>query len=342
MENALLYDWFTCSFKVLDFSVLIDMLDMRKQPWKESEKGSRMRYAHRLEFDGISIHYTEEADNARFNPGCCLEMSGQGCRDFEQFGSGDWDQLVRFCIASGGNITRVDIAFDDFTGVLPIDIISKMAMARQFTSQSQHLRIMSESVDRDPSHDCISVCPGSKSSDIYIRIYDKRVERKRWELEHWVRCEIQLREHNAIGFLTAAGGLGDRYCGVLANYLVYRCAGADSNVSRHPVAPFWAAFLRDASRLSINSRRDTEYNRARLDAHIYDRNHRAIKTAILADGLPEFLRKTFEDSEALPKKYQSLLESAENSANILRILGEPQPRQLRDLSAQLDDLQGIV
>ena len=334
MDNRLLYDWLTVSFKVLDYDVLLRGLGLAGLAWSEQDTGSRLRYGHRLAFDGMSLHYTDEWDN-RHNQGCCLEFSGQGCRDFETYGTGDWAELFRLVRGCEARVTRLDIAYDDFTGVLPLDIIADMAARYQFTARSQHLRIMRESVDAQPDHMGISVCHGTKSSDLYIRLYDKRVEKKRWDLPHWVRCEIQLRNDNTAGFVGASGSLGERYAGVLRNYLQYSCAGTDGNMRRHPVAPFWESFLVGAAAIKINTRCDTEYNRDRLDRHIYDRNHRAIKTAILADGLPEFLRKTFDDSEQLPQKYQHLLESSENSDNILAILGESQDTQLADLAGQV-------
>ena len=132
-ENCLLSDWFTCSFKVLDYSVLQQFLGMSGRAWSLSDRGSKLRYGQRLEAGGISIHYTESND-IKHVQGCCLEMSGQGCREFETYGTGDWESLLSFCLNAGGSITRVDIAYDDFTGVLPLDIIADMAARYQFTA----------------------------------------------------------------------------------------------------------------------------------------------------------------------------------------------------------------
>ena len=336
MDNRLLYDWLTVSFRSLDYDVLLRALGLHHLAWAEQDTGSRLRYGHRLAFDGISVHYTDDWD-IRHNAGCCLEMSGQGCRDFESYGTGDWVDLWRFVRGCQGKVTRLDIAYDDFSGVLPLPIIADMAARYLFTARSQHLRIMHESVDSDPDHMGISVCHGTKSSDIYIRIYDKRVERKRWDLPYWVRCEIQLRGDNCAGFVGAESGLGDKYAGVLRNYLQYRCPGTDSNLRRHPVAPFWDKFLGAAAALQINTRCDVEYNKQRLDAHVYDRNHNAIRTAIITDGLPEFLRRTFADQQELPSKYQDIICTAaasDNSDAILRILGETTEVQLCELAQQ--------
>ena len=56
-------------------------------------------------------------------PVCVWRCPGQGCRDFETFGKGDW-WLFEFIRLTGGTVTRLDIAYDDFSGVLPLRTIS--------------------------------------------------------------------------------------------------------------------------------------------------------------------------------------------------------------------------
>ena len=50
--------------------------------------------------------------------GVCVEMSGKGCRTFEEFGNGDYEwifTLVRQQQPDGEmKITRLDVAYDDF------------------------------------------------------------------------------------------------------------------------------------------------------------------------------------------------------------------------------------
>ena len=111
MDNCFLFDWLTVSFQGLSFGDCISLLGMNHKTWEDQKTGSRMRYAHRLAYDGISIHYTEDGDT-KHQAGCCIEMSGQGCRDFETFGSGDWSGLFEEIQFLGGNITRLDIAVD--------------------------------------------------------------------------------------------------------------------------------------------------------------------------------------------------------------------------------------
>ena len=199
MENALLYDWLTVSFKDVDFQDLIYFLGLHEKPWRE--RSTRLFYEKRIEFDGISVHYSSEFD-VTHNKGCCLEMSGQGCRDFETFSDCSWSELFDFIKATDGRITRIDIAYDDFSGVLDIPVMASFARQFWFTSRSQKIRIMEESEDGEPDHMGYSVCHGSKSSDLFIRCYDKRVEKHAWDIPHWVRFEVQLRNDNCMGFVS--------------------------------------------------------------------------------------------------------------------------------------------
>lgn len=338
MENCILYDWLTVSFQNVNQQDLIQVLGLSRCPWDDQGTGSRLKYGHRMSFDGVSVHWSDGWDT-RHNVGCCLEMSGQGCRDFETYGSGDWNMLFEFIALAGGRVTRLDIAYDDFSGVLPIKIIGGMADSFYFTARTQHVRTMRDSDDGDPDHVGLSICHGSKSSEVYIRIYDKRAEKHAWiDFPHWVRCEVQLRGSNAQGFLSAAGSIGDRFRGVLSNYLLYRCPAEDSNKRRWAVAPFWDKFLESAAALSVHQTRDVEYNKDRLDRHIYGRNYNSLRSEILIDGLPVFLDKVFGHTEELPPKYATLCKAAQNSDEILQILGETTTTgQIQQLQQQLAD-----
>lgn len=338
MENAIIYDWLTVSFVGVDVDTLLHVMGLTGLAWEEQQTGSRLRYGHRLSYDGISIHYTDDWD-MKHNSGICLEMSGQGCRDYETFGKKDWWLLFEFIRLTKGKVTRLDIAYDDFTGVLPLRIMYDMADKWYFTARTQKCRLMKEADDADPLHAGLSVCHGSKSSEVYVRCYDKRVERHAWDqFEHWVRFEVQLRGSNAAGFLSASGSLGERFRGVIANYINYRCPGEDSHKDRWKLAPWWCKFLENAAALSVHQCRNVEYNKDRLDAHIYDRNHNAVKAEILADGLPAFLRTVFGHSEDLPAKYKSILQASENAAEIQRILGYTSSgAQLLAVAGQIGD-----
>lgn len=341
MDNCLLFDWLTVSFKDCSFGDCIKMLGMESKSWDEQKSGSRLRYACRIAFDGISIHYTPNVEDTKHTPGCCIEMSGQGCRDFESFGSGDWPGLFDLIDEYAGTITRLDVAYDDFRKLLPIDIIADCARLGLFTSRSQRLQIYydwANHTERDRA--ALTIMHGSRSSDFAIRIYDKRAEKNAWEeFDHWVRLEIQMRKGCAGGFvqqLRELGNLGETFSGVLNNYLEYICKSDDSNKSRVMVAPWWSMFVNSVRVLRVHSKKDVEYNLDRMLAHI-DRNHNPIKSTILAVGLDSFLKTTFGHNEPLPDKYKHILQGLDNGDAILETLRQKPASQVSAVVADCFD-----
>lgn len=336
-KNSILYDWLTVSFQTVNYKELIHLLGLDSVSWQPDK--TRLHYATRLKFDGISVHYTEDYDT-RHQAGCCLEMSGQGCRDFETFGTGDWNLLFEFIALAGGNVTRLDVAYDDFSGVLPLRQIFDQADRGEYNTKKKKLLLTKSSCDADPDHAGLSVCHGSKASEVFLRIYDKRVERHAWDqYSHWVRFEMQLRDSSACGFLKLSGSIGEKFRGVLTNYINYvDPSETDTNRNRWPLSSWWSDFLENAAAMSVYTKHDIEYNKDRLDAHIYDRNHNAVKTEILTDGLPAFLARVFDHTEDLPARYDSILQASENAAEIQRILGlTTSGAQVLTVAAQIGD-----
>jgi hypothetical protein len=284
-KYLVLYDWVTVSIPCMEPSEVLEWCGLHGLSW-DVQDGSKLHYAQRMSCDGITLHYTPPTDS-RHNVGCCLEMSGRGCRRFETAASISLVDLLEWAVDCGFKVTRLDVALDDFCGLIDLPTMAGQARRFEYTAQCRKVRIMEECDSGEPEHLAISVCHGSKSSEIYIRCYDKRAERNAWdELPHWVRLEVQLRGSNCIGWLLNDAPIGEKLRGVLANYLQYRVPSADTNKARWALSPWWARLLRCASAIRVSTPCDAEYNRDRLNAHVYDRNHNAIATAILSDGLP--------------------------------------------------------
>lgn len=112
-ENIVLYDWLSFTSKVHTPEDLISALGLSQCPWQEI-KGAH-GYRDRKYFSCISIHY-----NGREDMGVWVEMSGQGCRTFETVSRLGWPALFAFIANNGLKITRLDVAFDDHTGIFDI------------------------------------------------------------------------------------------------------------------------------------------------------------------------------------------------------------------------------
>jgi len=309
MENCILYDWVSITSKIHSPENFIELLGLN-QPgisW-EQIKGAH-GYRDRLYWEKISIHY-----NGREDMGVWLEMSGQGCRAFETFGSGDYAALFDEVLQEPEqmNLTRLDVAFDDHTGILPLKLIAadtqelEEATPVHFVSRFSKRSVEWAHTDGFP-RPALTVYHGSKSSACMIRIYDKAAERGFFD-QHWVRCELQMRDARALAFVQNSGNPGETFRGVLHNYLRYVDKDPhDSNRWRWPVKQYWADLLDGVAPIRLYSKPGADYNMVNLENYIFTQAAGAIYTYLECFGVEMFLRRLKEDRGELNPKYKQLL-----------------------------------
>ncbi len=267
-ENIVLYDWFSFTSKKHTPEELIKALGLEALPWIETTGAHG--YMDRLYFGSISIHY-----NGREDMGVWVEMSGQGCRNFETYTTlpNKWGSLISFVLGNKLHITRVDVAYDDHTGILDIDRIANDTVNQLFVSRLtcwQSIRSSSGT----------SVVIGSPKSKTLIRIYDKAAERG-FEEMHWIRVELQLRDSRAENFIKLMLPIGEAFAGVLLNYLRFvEPDETDSNKSRWTMADYWEALVGDVGRISIFTMPGAEYNLEKCKDYVMNQAGNAIAALI--------------------------------------------------------------
>lgn len=305
-ENVILFDWLTVSCKEEDPWYWVTLLHMEDLAWTAMEKG-RHGYRNGIYFGSISILYDGNPDM-----GVCLDMSGQGCRTFEEYGSGDFIGLFRlFSQDDRFHITRLDVAFDDHSGILDIRQLfhdtDDQDGGQQFVSKFRKSKIEKSFQD---GRSGISIYHGSEQSEIMIRIYDKAAERGLPEEQHWVRVELQLRRDRASQFAFAAVSepVGTLFRGVLVNYVRYvDDPGADSNRWRWPMKAYWEELIDQVGRISIFVKPGVEYNIRQLDHYVFDQAANAIGASIDIYGAPFFMEQIQKRRSDNPK-YRRLVE----------------------------------
>lgn len=151
-KNIILYDWFAMTSKVDSVESLLNQLGLKTSlPFKET-KGF-YGYRSRLKFDGISIYYDYCYKDTDYP---LLELTGQGCRDYETYTDGNWGRLFQLALDTDNyHVTRLDVAYDDHEGILDINKIVRKTEKRHFVSRSQ-VGTITNSFDRDK--DAYSVC----------------------------------------------------------------------------------------------------------------------------------------------------------------------------------------
>ena len=291
-ENLILIDWITFTSKAWSVDQLKYELGLIDQDWTLAEYG-RYGYKRKEVFSGVSILYDGRLnEDGEDDMGVCVECSGQGCRALESFGHIDWLVFLAFLMddLNEFNITRLDLAYDDHTGIL-----DKLRL--KLDTDDGNYRSKFRSWEVRYGNKGFSIHHGSKQSQVFIRIYDKAAERGLLDGTHWIRVEIQLRAENASGAVKAyleQRTLGGVYGGILATYLVYCEESDDSNKSRWPTADYWEQLIQGAQRIHIAAAPGVEYNIFHLEAFIRDTAGGGLKTWIEIfglDSLPDLLKK---------------------------------------------------
>lgn len=317
-ENRIIIDWVSFTTRKHTLYEIIDLLELRDLPW-ETVRGSH-GFMWRQYFNGISLHFNEKLLNYNYynlsdeekeelnkSDFVWLEMSGQGCRAFETYGNGNYEILFELARKDPENIhiTRLDIAFDDMTGVLDIDTICDETREEHFTSRIKKYQSIY-------SNGGNAVYFGSKQSNIFIRIYDKAQERGYDSNDlHWIRLEIQLRDVNAMRFVSflETDLLQNLYKSLLANYLAFRVPTNDSNKRRWPEAKWWTSFINGAVPISVWSKPGIEYNLSACERYVMKQAIGSIKALITIFGKEGFYKAVQEAPNSKNPKYKQLIAS---------------------------------
>lgn len=320
-ENRVLYDWLTFTTKIHSLPDVIDMLGLQKVSFQQMR--GRYCYQDRLNYDGINIMY-----NGREGMGICVEFSGQGCRDFETYGNGDYKGIFDLIIQNWNedpekremNITRLDVAYDDFVGLLDLDYLMFAAQKGEYVSRCKDIEVIY-------SNKGCSVCHGSRlQSSVYIRIYDKKMERGRSDLGHWVRCEMKLKDDSARGFIKLPNDIRKNYFDVLNNYLRYIVPSDNTtNKCLVPTAPQWLKFIESWETVSIFDKPGVNYNFSNLFGYVNNQLSGAIATYIDVLGVTQFMQNInrAQKEKPLNPKYQRIRAQNESSSDgILNFLQE--------------------
>lgn len=250
-KSDLIIDYITFSSKIDTIDSIKKFLGFEDLPFQELN--GRYFYKKRLYFEGVNIYY----EGFNENMGICVELSGKGCRNFEQLGTGDYMELFAYIIDNPEqlNISRLDIAYDDFNNLLDFDLIENEIKIGNYLSRFRSFKVEREySKNIEKRSFCIYF--GKKNqSDTLFRMYDKRAEQMRFDLQHWVRFEVQLRNDRADCFLKllmAGNDLGNLFVGVINNYIRFVVPSeTDTNLSRAKTADFWFRFLQTFEKVSL-------------------------------------------------------------------------------------------
>lgn len=295
-QNMILIDWLTFTSKCDSPESIKTMLGLDDVSWQVMEKG-RNGYRQRWFFENISILF----DGAE-GMGVCVDITGTGCRAFETYSTAVWEDLF-FTLRSfpeDYNITRLDMAFDDHTGILDIDVLRDDTDDHHYVSKSRTWMVQYGSAGTTIYH-------GSPKSNMYIRIYDKAAEQG-LEDEHWIRVEMQMRDEIARGFADGlvTTSVGVMFRGVLHNYLRYVVPQNDTNMSRWPLTFYWDDLLEGVQKIRCWSCPGVNYDEWHLSDYIINQTGNALDCYLHIFGVEDLIRELGNRSIRRSPKYERL------------------------------------
>jgi len=307
-ENIIIYDWLSFTSKIHNVEQIKEIIGFTNVTFYEIY--GFYGYSKRITYEGVSILY----DGHSPNMGIMLDMSGQGCRTFETLGTGDWESLFELIKHNQSeklmNISRLDIAYDDHEGILDIPEICADTEAKRYISRTRNFEIINSSKGKTVTH-------GSKSSGVYIRIYDKARERGHTDCRHWVRLELQLRDRNALGFIKNDTEIGRKFLGVIYNYLRYITPSkTDTNKRRWVDTAYWQKFIQSTEKISVHQKVGMDYNELSLEAFVLHNSGNSINVFRKIYGDKNLLRALdIKDEIAIYSQKQiNLMEKYRNLA----------------------------
>lgn len=320
--NKIIFDWFSFTVKDCEPEDIIDMLGLHSIQFIDTFglHGYRSRYL----YDGLSIHYGSGRGD------CWVEMTGQGCRVFETYSEIDWLYLAYLVSTNEkANMTRVDVAYDDFNGIIDLNAIRESVHNGEWVTKARS-DIQDHSDYNLNGLTGSSIMCGGRGSNISCRIYNKAEERGRAdEIDHWVRCELQIRHNHANNFLRylladdcksiygydldVENRLDALYFAVLNHFLRFidLSANNDTNRWRKPLAEHWKKFVDSyhGNSISLYSAPGIEYNVLRLRYTVEEMYGGMIYTYLQLFGSDELADMVACKEFKLNKKYQYLLDN---------------------------------
>lgn len=180
------------------------------------------------------ICYNEEEETDKM--GVHIILSGSGCRQYEK-NRNIRELMIRVSEKEKYKFTRIDLAIDDHEGkTISFDKFLKESNAENFSSLWYKWSCIMEKRVADGQALGRTIYYGSKSSQIFMRVYDKYLEQKKKQKKqkeaeitepvkeniNWTRLEIVFREKRAelaATYIVSCDDIGKLIRGVLKQYI---------------------------------------------------------------------------------------------------------------------------
>lgn len=302
MSKEIIIDWLQFTVQNKTFvGVITDILQLQFQLFEELPKG-KLGYKKQLFFENISILYDGTQDM-----GVHIILSGKGCRFYEQYDS--LINLIDRINKIEGKLTRIDLALDDKKG----DLIPFEKMLSDITkgNVSSKWKTSTELIQRDMEGSKIgqTINVGSRTSNTFLRIYNKALEQK---IEGtWNRIELEIKKTNAeeLQKIITIDNVGTLFKGILKNYIrLLEPNKRDKNKSRWKTRKYWDNLIENVEKIKL-TRKAEEKSIDEKKMWLEKQVGQTLAVISLADGSVDFVYDLIKDNaKKLKLKNQKILE----------------------------------
>ena len=183
-----------------------------------------------------------------------IVLSGKGVRAYEV--NNKAENLINMLTHEDLSFTRIDLALDIKDGSIEFKQLLEYLNKNYIVTRFKKYKYVVEKKISDDGQQTLgeTIYFGSRSSNIFVRIYDKA---KQMQVEgSWIRIEIVYKdEHaNALALYIVQGekNLGELFSQTLNNYIRFVEKSNDSNKRRWKTADFWERILEDSKRIKLS------------------------------------------------------------------------------------------
>ena len=261
-------DWLEFTIKNHTATCIIENLLLLSEADFTALPKGRYGYSHQLKWSkgNLFVLYNED-ESPLSDMGVHVLLSGSGCDTYSVHRE-LLDLMQAVVCHQCYKFTRIDLAIDDMQGeLLVFDRIHHHATAGLYTSRWAVWNEVLTHKTSDNTYVGRTLYFGSRSSDIFCRVYDKTLEQlykhrndeeEALEIpEKWTRLEIVYKKERATllaEHLSETEDLGVALRETLNNYIRFlEPTDTDVNRSRWPSAPWWATFIDEAGQLSLTT-----------------------------------------------------------------------------------------
>lgn len=310
-----IYDWVRVRIPNMSPEDVITKILRLKVDMFINKSTNILNYNTVYELDNIRVLY----DSPKLtNKGVSIEMSGQGCRLYEEFikfRDQWWFAFFRDCAHAGAVFNRIDMAINDYYRFIDIPEFIEKVENDECITKFRTWHVTGEG-DFNGKKEGSSIYFGAGQSNLQVVFYEKdyeqakkqRIPREQVEIKN--RYELRFKHEYAqdlMGKLLATADALQLVKNILSTYISFRDKQLGQEKKYWPLNPDWSVLLDDVEELKLEMKpKEDSYERT-VDNMFYQYGG-AMRMVLRTDdirGTDTFIKRVRE-SEMSEKYYHMM------------------------------------